>query len=103
MSKRRVLCCKHCDYFVEHVIAAAPAGIRHTYEDIVSQDGRKDLVMSRRGQNEGSIYRRKDGRWVGSLNVGVTDGKRRRKDFYGKTRREVQEQLTAALRCQQLG
>lgn len=59
--------------------------------------------MKRRGQNEGSIYRRKDGRWLAVVNLGWRDGRRWRKSFYGETRREVQEKLTAALRSQQLG
>jgi integrase len=53
--------------------------------------------LSKRGQNEGSIYKRSDGRWVGSVNLGIVNGKRRRKDYYGDTRREVQDQLTKAL------
>ena len=59
--------------------------------------------MAKRGQNEGSIYQRKDGRWVASLNLGWLNGRRTRKDFYGDTRREVQAKLTEALRDQQLG
>jgi integrase len=59
--------------------------------------------MGKRGQNEGSIYKRDDGRWVAVLNLGYAGGKRRRKSFYGDTRKEVQEQLTAALRAQQQG
>jgi integrase len=59
--------------------------------------------MAKRGQNEGSIYQRKDGRWVSSLNLGIVNGKRRRKDFYGDTRKEVQEQLTRALADLQKG
>jgi integrase len=59
---------------------------------------RKELkVAKKRGNSEGSIYQRKDGRWVGSVNLGFVNGKRRRKDFYGDTRREVQAQLTKAL------
>jgi len=57
--------------------------------------------MNKRGQNEGSIYKRDDGRWVAVLNLGYIDGKRKRKSFYGDTRKEVQEKLTAALRDQQ--
>ncbi len=57
--------------------------------------------MSKRGQNEGSIYKRDDGRWVAVLNLGYVDGKRKRKSFYGDTRKEVQNQLTKALRDQQ--
>ena len=37
------------------------------------------------------------------MNLGYQGGKRRRKYFYGKTRVEVQEKLTAALRNRQLG
>src|SRR5690349_22561723 len=59
--------------------------------------------MARRGQNEGSIYKRDDGRWVATLNLGYKNGKRHRKYFYGDARKEVQEQLTEALRTQQQG
>lgn len=53
--------------------------------------------MSRRGNNEGSIYKRKDGRWASTINLGLQDGKNRRKTFYGNTRQEVQEKLADAL------
>ena len=53
--------------------------------------------MAKRGQNEGSIFQRKDGRWVALLNLGRLEGKRSRKSYYGETRREVQERLTKAL------
>lgn len=46
-----------------------------------------------RGHNEGSIYKRADGRWTAALTVG--DGKR--KAYYGATRSEVQVKLSAAL------
>jgi integrase len=59
--------------------------------------------MSRRGKNEGSIYQREDGRWVSVISDGYQNGKRRRKSIYGATRKEVQEELTRALRSQQLG
>jgi integrase len=59
--------------------------------------------MGKRGQNEGSIYKREDGRWVAVVNLGYVNGKRKRKSFYGDTRKQVQEQLTAALREQQQG
>jgi integrase len=55
--------------------------------------------MAKRGHGEGSIYLRKDGRWCAS----ITLENRRRKYLYGKTRREVQEQLKIALREQQQG
>jgi len=57
------------------------------------------MPTKRRGHGEGSIYQRRDGRWVGSLTL--EDGKR--KYFYGKTRREVQEKLRVALNEQKQG
>src|SRR5579871_4636050 len=59
--------------------------------------------MAKRGNDEGTIYQRKDGRWVGCINLGWTGGRRIRKSFYGGTRRDVQEKLTEALRSLQLG
>ncbi|HKY05769.1 MAG TPA: tyrosine-type recombinase/integrase, partial [Blastocatellia bacterium] len=56
-----------------------------------------------RGQGEGSIYKRKDGLWVGAANLGYQNGKLKRKVYYGKTRSEVSEKLTAALRDMQQG
>ena len=55
--------------------------------------------MARRGNGEGSIYRRNDGRWVGEMTI---EG-RKRKFVYGKTRKEVQEKLQAALQEKQQG
>lgn len=52
--------------------------------------------MARRGHNEGSIYKRSDGRWVASLTLGDGSGKRR--EFYGKTRQEVVRRLAEAKR-----
>lgn len=59
--------------------------------------------MAKRGNNEGSIYKRADGRWASVIDLGWQDGKRKRKTYYGQTRREVQEQLTVALRTHQQG
>ncbi len=56
-----------------------------------------------RGQNEGSIYQRQDGRWVAVLNLGWKNGKRDRKYLYGKTRAEVAEKLNARLRDRHQG
>lgn len=54
--------------------------------------------MAKRGQGEGTISKRADGTWWARITVGKTaDGKQKRKAFYGKTRKEVQEKLTAAL------
>lgn len=49
--------------------------------------------MARRGHGEGSIYQRKDGRWAATITL---EGQKR-KTFYGKTRKEVQEKLRVAL------
>jgi len=50
----------------------------------------------RRGNNEGSIFQRKDGRWSGEVIVGYkTDGKPDRKTVYGKTRQEAAQQVAA--------
>lgn len=54
--------------------------------------------MAKRGQGEGTISKRPDGTWWARITIGRTaDGKQKRKAFYGKTRKEVQEKLTAAL------
>ena len=45
--------------------------------------------MSKRGNNEGRIYKLADGRWAATIDLGWQDGKRKRKTFYGQTRREV--------------
>lgn len=55
--------------------------------------------MTKRGHREGSIYRRKDGRWTAEISL--EGGKS--KFLYGKTRKEVQEKLKTALYEQQKG
>src|SRR5213592_262960 len=57
--------------------------------------------MARRGHGEGSIYQRKDGRWVASITLEGLG--RKRKMFYRKTRKEVQEKLRVALNEQKQG
>jgi integrase len=57
-------------------------------------------MAKRRGHGEGSIYQRKDGRWVAVITIDETG---KRKTFYGKTRGEVQEKLKTALAEQQRG
>jgi len=48
----------------------------------------------RRGNNEGSIYRRKDGLWCGQATVGYHEsGKQIRKTLYGSTRQDVAKKL----------
>ena len=55
--------------------------------------------MAKRGNNEGSIYRRSDGRWVAALTL---PGSKRR-SLYAKTRQEVARKLAAALRDRDAG
>jgi integrase len=57
----------------------------------------------RRGHNEGAIYQRADGRWVGAVHLGWEGGKRRRKVVYGKTRAEVNRKLTRIRADQERG
>jgi integrase len=52
--------------------------------------------VGRRGNNEGSIYRRKDGYWVGQYGVQTAKGLKQRY-IYGKTRAAVAEKLNRAL------
>lgn len=58
----------------------------------------KKKKNTRRGNNEGSVFQRADGRWCAVVNIGYDrDGKRVRKTFYGKTRAEVAVKMTAEL------
>lgn len=51
---------------------------------------KKAVTKTRRGNNEGSIFKRKDGRWVGTLTLGYDEnGKIIRKTIYGKSQTEV--------------
>ncbi len=53
---------------------------------------------TRRGNNEGSIFQRKDGNWIGQITVGYDEnGKIKRKTYYGKTRSEVALKMTTEL------
>lgn len=56
-------------------------------------------MAKKRGNGEGSITKRKDGRWMGAATVGfdVDKGKPQRKYYYGKTRAEVMEKMNEAL------
>lgn len=54
--------------------------------------------MSKRGNGEGSVCRRPDGRWQGSITIGRDNrGRLIRKYFYGKTRKETSEKLNRAI------
>lgn len=56
-------------------------------------------MAKRRGNGEGSIYKRSDGTWVAKASVGYdpATGKPKRKSFYGKTRKEVADKMAQAL------
>jgi integrase len=52
--------------------------------------------VGKRGNGEGSIYQRKDGRWVGQYTVQTEEGRKYRY-IYGKSRKSVAERLTKAM------
>lgn len=55
-------------------------------------------VSKKRGNNEGSIYQRKDGRWAGQVLIGIDlEGKPSRKYLYGNTRKEVADKVAKAI------
>lgn len=55
---------------------------------------KKAVSKTRRANNEGSIYQRKDGLWVGMISLGYDDnGKQKRKAIYGKSKIEVSKKL----------
>ena len=56
-------------------------------------------MARKRGNNEGSIYLRKDGLWVGA--VSLPGGRRRA--IYGRTREEVRRKLAVALNARETG
>src|SRR5215510_5862119 len=62
-------------------------------------------MAKKRGNNEGSITRRPDGRWMAQVTIGrdPQTGKLKRATFYGKTRQEVADKLTKALRDKHQG
>ena len=64
---------------------------------------KKSKKTARRGRGEGAVYLRKDGRWTGSITIEATDGKRRRKYFYGETKQEAQDKVNTALYTQKQG
>lgn len=59
-------------------------------------------MTTRRGRNEGSIYQRTDGRWVGMASF-MDRGRRRRRAVYGETKREAMEKLREVRRSIETG
>jgi integrase len=60
-------------------------------------------VAARRAAGEGSVHKRKQGGWQGSIDVAIVDGQRRRKTVYGATQREVRDKLAAIRRTLDAG
>ena len=60
-------------------------------------------MARRRGNSEGSIFKRADGRWCALIDLGWESGKRKRKSLYGTARKEVADKLTEALRDKKQG
>ncbi len=54
--------------------------------------------MGKRGQGEGTIRKRTDGRWEAMLTIPQDDGTSKRRSIYGKTQGEVRKKLTEARR-----
>lgn len=49
--------------------------------------------MGKRANGEGTIYQRKDGRWVAQITYVANDGQKKRKTFYGTQQQEVVEKM----------
>jgi len=60
-------------------------------------------TRKRRGAGEGSVYRRKDGKWVAELDLGWVEGKRVRKQSYARTQREALGKLAELRRASERG
>ncbi len=51
-------------------------------------------MVKKRANGEGSVYKRKDGKWVGQITVGrYDDGRLKRKTVYGNVKKEVNQKL----------
>ena len=62
------------------------------------------MMATRRGNNEGGIRLRDDGRWEARVFLGYgTDGRPDRKSIYGKTRQEVSQKMIRVQREAQQG
>jgi integrase len=59
--------------------------------------------MTRRGANEGSIRKRKDGRWEARVLLTGPDGRRTRRSLLGRSRSDVRDRLNQALRTEAAG
>lgn len=50
-------------------------------------------MPKRRAKGAGSVFRRADGRWSGSVDLGEAMGRNRRKVVYGNSKKEVEERI----------
>ena len=55
------------------------------------------MAKAKKANNEGSVYKDKQGHWRGQVNIPSTDGKVKRKYFYGKTKKEVTDKVNELL------
>ena len=53
----------------------------------------------KRGNAEGSVYKRRDNRWAATIHLGYEDGKRKRRTFYSDTRQGAVKKLATAQRA----
>ncbi len=60
-------------------------------------------MRARRAAGEGSVHKRRQGGWQGSVAVGIVAGRRKRKTVYGATQREVLDKLGAIRRTLDAG
>ncbi len=61
------------------------------------------MANKKRGQGEGNIYKRADGRWAARISAGYRNGKRSRRWVYGKTRSAVAKKLRATILASEQG
>jgi integrase len=59
-------------------------------------------MTKQRAKGEGTIYQRKDKRWVGMYTVNTLDGTKRRA-VYGNSKKEVRVKLTEAISNRDIG
>jgi integrase len=76
------------------VLSGIAAGVKQTISARIPED----IMARKRGRNEGSVFKRADGRWCAVVDLGWQEGRRKRKYVYGATRQVVAEQLTKLLR-----
>src|SRR5262249_45273721 len=60
-------------------------------------------MSKRRGHGEGGICRLANGKWCATVDLGMVNGKRKRKYIYAKTRKEVVDKLKVAQAAQARG